>query len=286
MSNQVKGALYLAGAMVMFSLMSTMVKLVSPQVSAVQSVFARGLIGTVIIYIYAKQRNISLRGNNRRLLFLRAILGTIALIMVFYAFTKIPTANAMLLNQMTPVFMVPLSIFFLKEKIFWQHMVLILLAFVGVGIVLRPGTVAFNVYGLLALFSAFFAALAYLSIRLLKKTEDSITIVFWFVLISTVSVIPMSLYSMPILNPVIILQLLVMGLLGTVGQFFLTTGYGLGQPGRLAVIGSTGAVFCVLWDYLFFDIWPDLYSVLGGLLIITCCVWVQLLQVKDPKHKI
>lgn len=278
MNTQIIGAIFVLAAMFSFSIMSALVKTASAEVSSVQSVFIRGLIGTIWVVSYAKYKNINLWGHRKRLLAARAISGTIALVMVFYAFTQIPTANAMLLNQAVPIFMVPLAVIFLKEKTSWIHVGLVLIAFLGAALVLKPNFHQFNFPGFLALFSALFAAIAYLLIRKLNETEHPLTIVFWFVSISTVAVVPLMWNRFVIPSFWVSVQVLSIGVLGTLGQVLLTLGYKYGEAGRLAVIGSTGAVFCALWDYLLWHHTPDVVTAVGGILVLGACSIIQVLR--------
>jgi len=284
-SNQIKGALWVLAAMLSFSLMSALVKLASVEVSSVQSVFVRGVVGIVFVYIAARLKRVRLVGNRRGLLALRALAGTVALVLVFYAFTQIPTANAMLLNQAVPIFMVPLAVIFLKERTSWRHILFIIAALSGAALVLKPDVNEFNLPGLLALFSAFFAAIAYLLVRKLNETEHHLTIVFWFVTVSTVAVIPLMWDSFVIPSLKVGLEVLMVGVLGTAGQIFLTLGYRYGEAGRLAVIGSTGAVFCALWDYVLWQHIPDVITAVGGTIVIVSCVAIQLMRHGEKRHR-
>ena len=63
MNRQIKGALWVVAAMLSFSLMSTLVKLAGTEVSSTQSVFVRGVVGVIWVYIAAKRRKVDLRGN-------------------------------------------------------------------------------------------------------------------------------------------------------------------------------------------------------------------------------
>ena len=285
MSEQIKGALWVFGAMLSFSLMSAFVKLASDEVSAQQSVFVRGIVGIVWVYATAKYRKVNLWGNRRGLLAARALAGTIALVLVFYAFTKIPTANAMLLNQAVPVFMIPLAVLFLKEKTSIVHILLIFLALAGAALVLNPNINDFNLPGYLALLSAFFAAVAYLLVRKLNATEHPLTIVFWFVTISTLAAVPLMWRNFVIPSVMVGLQLLMIGILGTLGQIFLTLGYKYGEAGKLAVIGSMGAVFCAIWDYLIWAHVPDVATAIGGIVIIGACAAIQVLRQKKKAFR-
>lgn len=278
MTAQVKGSLYVIAGLFMFSMMSALVKNVSDEVSFAGSVFFRGLVGTAIIYAFAKFKGISVRGNRRSLLFARALSGTIALFLVFYSFVMMPTANAMLLNQTTPIFMVPLAVIFLKEQTSWKHILWVAAALIGVWMVLNPRVDDFNVPGLFALISAVFASIAYLLVRKLHETDNSLAIVFWFTAFSTLAALPFSLEYFWGISFLAVLKLIGIGVLGAVGQIFLTVGYKLGQAGRLSVLGGMGAIFCVFWDFVLLHHLPDLLTILGGVMVILACSIIQILK--------
>jgi len=226
----------------------------------------------------AHYRKIDLRGVRRGLLTLRALSGTISLVMVFYAYTRMSTAAAMLLNQMAPVFMVPLAVVFLKERTSAVHIALVLVAFAGVGLVLKPDFRQLNTPGLLALLSAFFAAVAYLLVRRLTATEHPLTIVFWFSTLSALFVLPWVFDELLLSSGRALMLVLLVGLLGAAGQVLLTEGYRLGEAGKLAVVGSMASIFCVLWDWLLFNLLPDLWTAAGGMIVIVSCAAIQVLR--------
>jgi drug/metabolite transporter (DMT)-like permease len=275
MRPQVRAALFLGGAMLSFSAMGMLVKWAGQEIPAVEQVFFRGLVGMTILGILAWRRGVDLRGRNRRLLLLRGVAGTTALILFFHAVTRIPVAEAILLNQATPIFVLPLAAWLLEERIGWRHGLWAAVALAGVTIVLRPGLEEFNLPGLAALVSALFAAVAYVTVRRLAGSESSLTIVFWFTAISTLVSGPAMLPWFTRPSPRMLAALVVMGVLATTGQLLLTVAYRHGEAGRLSVLGSLGALFGAGWDLVLWGHLPDGWTALGGGLAIVACAALQ-----------
>ncbi|MCU0663743.1 MAG: DMT family transporter [Myxococcota bacterium] len=278
MRGDYKAALLLAGAMVSFSAMAATAKLTSPAIPFVETVFFRGVVGLPVLYFLARRKKTDLRGRHKGRLLLRGLAGTAALFLLFYAVTVIPVANALLLNQATPIFVLPLSALILAERITWRKTLLAFLALVGAALVIKPGANIASFASLLALCSAAFAAIAYVQVRLLTRTENTLTIVFWFVGTSTVcAALPMiPVFVSP--SPYSLMLLLGVGVFATAGQLLLTMAYRRGEASRLSIIGSLGAVLGALWDVLLWGHVPDAFTVAGAMLVIGCCALMSSLR--------
>ena len=278
MSPPIKGALIMVGAALSFSVMGMLVKVASPEVPTMEAIFFRGLVGLPIVVIAARRRGVRLRGNRRWLLAGRGVFGSIGLVMFFYALGRIPVADSLLLNQATAIFVLPLAAIFLRERITALHIALVLLALGGAILVIRPGGDVTNVAGFVGLGSALFAGMAYVLIRKLTATESTLTIVFWFICTATLVSLPLALPVWVTPSPRMLGVLFAMGLAGTAGQLLTTTAYSYGEAGRLAVLGSLGAVFGAGWDVLLWSHVPPPLTVVGALTVIFACAAVQLLR--------
>ncbi len=270
------GPFLLILAMFMFAAMGIFVKSAGKHVPFVEIVMFRCLASAAAVWLLAKREKISVRGTRRDLLFLRALFGTIGLFMYFYAMTKIPIGDTILLNQTAPVFILPLAVLFLKEKVTKVHVFLVAVVLLGVVLVIKPTGNVVNAPALIALGSAVFTAFAYILIRRLTSIEHPLTIVFWFNAIGF-------LVSLPITIPVFILpglgdalDLAVMALLATFGQILMTFAYRYSEAGRLSALGSFGAVFGAFFDYAVTGHLPDIWSALGSITIIVSCFLLQL----------
>lgn len=266
----------LVAAMFMFAAMGIFVKSAGRQVPFVEIVAFRCLASMAVIFLLAAKEKVSLKGKRKGLLFLRGIFGTISLFMFFYAMTRIPVADTILLNQTAPVFILPLAVLFLKEKIPLRNGFFIAAVLGGVVLVLKPRGDMVDIAAFVALGSAVFTAFAYILIRKLTATEHPLTIVFWFNMIGFLAAVPVTLpvFVMPTAGTA--LDLVVMGALATLGQILMTFAYRHAEASKLAAVGSFGALFGALFDYLALHHLPDALSALGGLIVIVFCTLIQL----------
>jgi len=266
--------------------MALLVKLAAAEVSFAQAVLFRSVVGLPIIAIAARRRGVSLLGRRRGLLLARGVAGTSALLLFFYAVTEIAIGEAVLLNQTAPVFVLPLAALFLGERVTARHAAWVAVAMAGVFLVVRPEMGKVSAPSLLALASAFLAAVAYVLVRELTETESALTIVFWFTLVATVVSAPIAASDFVFPSAPILAALLGAGVLATISQLLMTRAYAHGQAARLAVIGSTGAVLGAVWDLVFWGHVPDALTAAGGALVIAACAAIQMLRgaPTPPRH--
>ncbi len=262
--------------MFMFAAMGVFVKSAARQVPFVEIVAFRCLASIIGIFVLAMREKVSLRGTRRGLLFLRGLFGTAALFMFFYAMTKIPVADTILLNQTAPVFILPLAAAVLKEKIPLRNVFFVAGALFGVALVVKPKGNIVDPAAFIALGSAVFTAFAYILIRKLTAVEHPLTIVFWFNMVGFLAALPVTLPVFVVPTWKTAQDLAMMGLLATLGQILMTFAYRYAEAGRLAAVGSFGALFGALFDYVALGHLPDASSAVGGLIVIAFCVLIQL----------
>ena len=92
-----------------------------------------------LLEIMTQPKNIFIYGNNKPFLLLRAVFGTIGMVTTFYAYTKMPITEAVAIQQLSPFFIIILSSIFLNEKLFSYQIFILLLAFMGGLLVIKPG---------------------------------------------------------------------------------------------------------------------------------------------------
>jgi drug/metabolite transporter (DMT)-like permease len=279
---RVKAAVLLTAAMLSFSLMSALVKVVGSRIPAVEVVCFRSLMGFLVLLPLALRERASLLGTNRKLLAARGLFGTTAVLLLFYAVTRIPVGEAMLLNQSTSIFALPLAALFLGERITWKHIALVVVALVGVALIVRPGDELLNVPALAALASAAFAAEAYICVRKLTATDATTTIVIWFTGVGAIVTAPFAALVFVLPSPTELALLALMSAAAVVGQLLLTMAYRRGEVGRLVVLGSLSAVFGTGFDLVLFGHVPSSLTTAGGLIVIAACAAMQLMSTRTP----
>ena len=275
MKNALKGPALLIVAMFMFAAMGVFVKSAGKQVPFVELVALRCLASVVAIFLLAKREKVSLAGKRRGLLLVRGITGTAALFMFFFALTEIPVADSILLNQTTPVFTLPLAALFLKEKIPLRNVFFVAVVLVGVALVVKPRGDVVNPAAFIALGSAVFAAISYILVRKLTAGDHPLTIVFWFNVVGFFISLPVSAPVFVVPARETVFDIIAMGILGTLGQIFMTYAYRRSEAGKLAALGSFGALFGAFFDYVVLHHLPDALSAVGGLVVIVFCALIQ-----------
>lgn len=269
------GIRYMAAAAFFFSIMSLLVKVAGQRLPTQEVVLARAAVGAALSWASLRSRGVSPWGNRKGLLLLRGLLGYVALSCFFFALTRLPLADATVIQYTNPVFTALLAALFLAESIRRRDVGLTLLSLAGVVLMTRPG---FLFGGLeerldpfavgVALAGAVFSAAAYVVVRRLGRTEDPVVVVFWFATIATLGAIPFTAASAVVPTPVEWVLLLGIGVVTQIGQVSMTRGLREERAGRAMAVGYMQIVFAAAWGALFFAEIPDLWGAAGALLII------------------
>jgi drug/metabolite transporter (DMT)-like permease len=203
----------------------------------------------------------------------------------FYAIAHMRLADAVLLNYSLPLFMPFVAWLWLKEPIPGRLFGPLLIGFLGLVLILKPGLDLFNPVALVGVLAALFAALAQTGIRRLSLTEPTTRIVFYFALISTVfSAFPLlAAWKTP--TPALWGVLLALGLFATAGQLFLTRAYAHAPAAEVGPFIYTSVVFAALFDWLVWGKLPDGLSVAGALLVVTAGI-LTLRQIPAPAARV
>ncbi len=268
MKDRNKGILLMILASLCFALMASAVKYTG-ELPTMQKVFFRNLVGMIISGYIIYRNGGSFKGRNRGGLVFRSLFGLTGVFLYFYALGEIPLSDAVVLNQMSPFFVVILSAWFLKEPIKKLQIPAVFLAMLGVIFIIRPEFNATILPSVIALLSAFFAAAAYTTIRHLRLTDKPQIIIFYFTAFSVLIAIPFMLFGQfqwP--TPVQFISLLGVGVFATGAQFLMTYAYRYAQAGELSIYSYGKTVFSTLIGAVIWLEIPDQYSILGILFIL------------------
>lgn len=257
-----------------FSLMAACVKEVNGLgIPVLEIVAARAIVSVIISYTDIKRKNISPWGHNKTLLIARGAVGSFALMLVYYALTTLPLAEATLLQYLHPVFTAILAIIFLKEVIQRSTIACIIISLLGLCVIIQPNLqVDSNVqYSWLSIgagvIGAFGSAVAYILVKQLTKTDDSSVIIFYFPMIA----FPISMIILG--NDFIMPSLAAMGLLilvgifTQVGQVGLTRALHCADANKATAYAYVQVLFSVIIGWAYFSEVPMLTTIIGGGLI-------------------
>ena len=276
-----RGLVYMALSALFFSLMSLFVKLAGRHLPAMEIVFIRSVLTLIFSYLIVRQQGLNPWGNNRKLLFWRGFAGFVALSCFYVAITRLPLADAVVIQYTNPVFTAVLAAYFLREGLHAREVGAMGLSLLGVLLIARPAflfgglTTPLDPAGVLAAFTgAVLSATAYVLVRKLRETDHPDVIIFYLPLVSTPGSLPLALMDFVWPRGMEWLLLLAVGVCTQLGQIFLTRGLRLEPAGRATSVTYLQMVFAYLWGILFLGEYPDVWSIAG-----TACIVIGILLV-------
>ncbi len=152
--DNVRGALLMIAAMVAFTVNDACLKGLSGDLPLMQALFLRGLAVTPVLALWAWARGglrLSVLGADRRRLALRTAAEIAAAWFYLTAVYNMPLANVASIHQATPLMVTLAALLFLGEPVGWRRLTAIAIGFVGVLLIVRPGTSGFTIYSIYAL---------------------------------------------------------------------------------------------------------------------------------------
>jgi len=271
------GLILMTFAVLLFSVVALLAKYAAASVPAPEVVFFRSSINAVILLVFhlASGRSArSMLGNNRRLLVLRGVMGAGAMNLFFFGLAGLPVADVTLLFMISPVFVLPLAAWLLKEPVRTRQLVFVPPVLAGVFLVLQPDLRVLNVPGLCAIGSAIIAAGSHVIIRKLRK-EDSHVVVLYFSVCATLASIPLMLPGFRWPQGATLAALIGAGVVSVPAQWLMTRAYRFETAGRVAMVNYLGVLFALFWDLIIFSHVPGWITILGAVLIIASLIGLQ-----------
>lgn len=201
--------------------------------------------------------------------FRRAMIGMIGMFFTFGAPLLLPLTEATTLGFTTPIFAVILSALLLHERIGPVRWVAVGLGFAGVVIITQPGHSDIPLLGAaVGLFAAFMVALISIQVRDLGRTDESISIVFWFAALSAPVLALMLPFYATHHTPYQWSLLLLGGVIGCLGQILLTASLRYGQVASVIVMDYSSLAWATLYGWSLWDQLPPASTWLGAPAII------------------
>ena len=278
-----------------FAFMGGFAKVVSQTLPGVEVTFFRNVFGVVLIGYAIYKSPLKQVGGKPFLLFFRGLMGFMALLAYFYIIAYMPLGEVVTYNKTSPIFVAIFAYLFLGERLNGWSIFAILLGFLGIVLIAQPFGGTFDKYDLLGIFSGLGAALAYTSIRELRRYYDTRAIVMSFMGVGTIAPLLLMLITpyidapkaldfmfSPFVMPEgkIWLYLILMGLFATLSQYLITKAYEYTKAGIVGTISYTNIVFALIIGVILGDALPDLLTSLGIVLVISSGLIVALSKEK------
>lgn len=289
-NNRTKGIICILLSALCFSGMSSFINL-SGDVPTPQKVFFRNLVALFIASATLTKNKESFIPHKGCLPYhlLRSAAGLAGVFGNFYATTKMATtADAAILNKMSPFFTLVFSAIFLKEKVKPKQAIAILIAFIGSMFVIKPTMGNSELLPSLCGFAGgVCAGAAYTCVRHMgNKGENGRFTVFFFSLFSVVVTAPYLILNFTPMTAKQWIYLLLVGVCAAGGQFSITAAYTFAPSREISVYDYSNVIFTAISGYFFLGGQvPDLWSFFGYFIICAMAVWMFLYNKREYSLK-
>lgn len=267
----------MVGAVGLFALMDSIMKLLAPHYPAMQVAALRGLsaLPLVCVYIACRGRVGTLLAVRWPLHLLRAVIGVLMLFLFAYALRTLPLAGAYTIFFVAPLLITALSALVLKERIGPARWWAIAVGMIGVLVVLRPTGAGMLTLGSLAVLgSAVCYAITAITMRVLSRTDSSESIVFWVTLAFAFGAGALAVPAWVEIQQVHWSLIAGLGVTGFLGQIMITEAFRRGEASAVAPFEYTALAWAVGLDWMLWQLLPDRYTLLGALIIVVSGIYL------------
>ena len=259
-------------ASLFFSLMTVCVKKIDEAIPIYELVFFRSIFSLIITSLIIKKKKINPWGKNKALLILRGLLGTSALMCIFYSIRNMPLSISTVIQYTYPIFISIFAALLFKEKINFKLISALFIGWFGILIILNPYQSKLYEIDNFSIFIAFVGALttslAYIAVKKLSRREDIFIIIKYFPLISVITLLPIVCLNWitPQVNDLI--WIIGIGIFTQAGQTFLTLGLKNLPASQASSINYLQVLFGSIWGIYIFGENITLNFVIGSLFVL------------------
>ena len=274
-SNNIKGALLVALGGLLLIIMAAIVKHLVQTLPAYQVLFVRFLAGFLIILPVVFRMGIKIFHTEKlHYHFARGFYGFMGNLLFFLALIHIALADTVTIQFSRPLFIILIIALFLGEKVNITRKMITVTGFIGIVMITNPFFGEFNPWVFSAVGGAFFASLVVLTVKILTRTEHTVTIMFYFAAFTTIfSLIPAVMtWQTPTMLELILMILA--GVFGIVGQGIFTHGIGLGETSFVMPFDYLRIVYSFLLGIILFSEVPDVWSFVGAVIIVISSLYL------------
>ncbi len=263
---------------VSFTLMTMLIKFLGEDYPPTLQAFYRQAFGLMVMLpIMLHDPVAAFRTTRPGIVLFRSLAGTVGMILSFYAYQKLPLAEANALSFTRTLWLVPLAAFVLKEHVGPRRVSATLIGFLGALLMLQPAaTGEMGLAAAAALVAAFLVAMSVTGMKFMTRDHTTTTLMAWSAVLGFLFMIPPALFvwrwpSWPDLG-----MLAAMGVLGTITHACYIKGMAEGDAAVMAPLDYTRLVFAIFFGYVVFGEVPNVLTLCGALIIIASTLYITI----------
>jgi drug/metabolite transporter (DMT)-like permease len=279
----IRGAMWMLASAMTFTLMTTLIKYLGVDYpAALQTFYRSAATFVVLIPVILRDPRGAYRTTRPGILLFRSAVGTASTIFAFYAYQKMPLADANALSFTRALWMVPLAVFVLGEKVGPRRIAATVVGFGGVLVMLQPGgggaSLGLPAFAMLA--SSLMFAMTITGMKVMTRDHSAITLLVWAGSLGVIMSLPPALFVWRWPSFIDLCLLSAMGVLGTITQWTYIKGMGIGDAAAMAPVDYTRLVFAIALGYVLFRDVPNGVTMIGASIVIASTLYITLREMK------
>lgn len=257
--------------------MHGLIRHLSRELPPFEVAFFRNLFGIPILLPFLYRDGLAIfRTPRLRVHVIRSCGHVIAMLMFFYGLSTTELALANALGFTAPLFAAALATIVLGEIFRWRRWTALIVGFIGMLIILRPGIIELDTGPLLIICSSFVWGTVLVIIKSLGQRESVVTIVaYMIVFMIPLSLVP-ALFVWQWPNWEQIGLMAIMGMMGTAGHFLITTALKIADTAAVMPIDFLKLIWAALLGYAMFGEIPDFWTFVGGAIVFAAATYIAL----------
>jgi len=270
-TGRLRGIASMVGAVALFALMDSGLKLLAPHYPPMQVAALRGLASLPLVFVWALADGGLMQLVRVRwpIHLLRGVLAVVMLGAFAYALRLMPLAEAYAIFFVAPLLITALAALFLRERVGWRRWSAIVVGLCGVIIVLKPsGAGMLTLGGAAMLIAALGYSVSAIAVRVLGRTDSTQSMVFWMLAMLSLFATIAAWNEWTAIRPEDWWVLAGIGVTGAVGQFLVTYAFSATPASIVAPFEYTALAWAMVLDWVLWKTLPDARMLAGAAVIV------------------
>lgn len=275
--SHLRGILAIILATVVMTGMQAVIRSLSGELHPFEIAFFRCLFGVVVLIPMVVRLGLpAFRTRQPRLVIARGVLNSGAMLAFFMALGLAPLATVTALGFSAPLFATIGAVLILGERIRARRIAALVAGFVGVLTIVRPFEMSLDTGTLLAISGSALWGACLIIIKIMSRTESSLSITLYMGLVMTplVGVAAAFVWVWP--GPGDLALLFLIGTLGTIGQWLMAQSFREAEASAVLPFDFLRLLWAGAFGYVLFGEIPDLWTWIGGTIIFGAATYVVL----------
>lgn len=270
-----RGILWLSLGAFLFAVVDVLVKSLGGRFDPLQISFFRYGCGLIFLTpVFIRMGRADLVTKRLPLHVLRMCLAFVAQLGIFITVINMPLADATAFMFSKPLFTTVAAVFVLSEVVSGRRWAATVVGFIGVLVLVRPGSGAVDPYAILAVASAMTFALANVLIRKLSSTEPTGRILFYYHIGGVILFAGPAAYIW--VTPIGIewVQLVAIGGLTTIGIFCFMRAFSVGEANAVGPAENLRLIYATIFGFVLFSEVPSIWTAVGAAIIVASTIYI------------